>query len=147
MRVNSVVTGHFIKEGEQLHITLEAIDVETNGVLWRDNLWRDKMEAPAQSMIATQVQITLRVHMGLVPALGASATDPITKAKNEEAYDLFLRGTALAFDLKSIRQAIQLLERAVQLDPDYAPAWHALSVAYSREAHYTGGGRGSLERG
>jgi tetratricopeptide (TPR) repeat protein len=97
-------------------------------------------------MIATQVQITLRVRLGLVPALGASATESITKPKNEEAYDLFLRGTALTFDLKSIREAIQMLERAVQLDPDYAPAWPALSIAYSREAQYTSGGRRSLER-
>ena len=141
MHVSSIVTGHFRKEGELLHITLEAIDVESNGVLWRD-----KMEAPAQSMIATQVQISLRLRRGLVPALGASVTESFTKPKNEEAYDLFLRGTALAFDLKSIQQAIQMLESAVQLDPDYAPAWHALALAYSREAHYTNGGQGSLER-
>jgi serine/threonine protein kinase/Flp pilus assembly protein TadD len=141
MRVSSIVTGHFLKVGEQLQVTMEAIDVETNGVLWRD-----QMEAPAQSMIATQVQISLRLRWGLVPALGASATESLTKPKNEEAYDLFLRGTALAFDLKSIQQAIQMLERAVKLDPDYAPAWHALALAYSREAHYTNGGQGSLER-
>jgi tetratricopeptide (TPR) repeat protein len=53
---------------------------------------------------------------------------------------------ALAFDLKSIGQAILMLERAVRLDPNYAPAWHALATAYSREAHYTSGGRGSLDR-
>ena len=141
MNVSTVVTGHFIKDGEQLHITLEAIDVETNGVLWRD-----KMEVPANSMIATQVQIALRMRMGLVPALGGTTTKLTSQPKNEEAYDLFLRGTALAFDLKSIREAIQMLERAVQLDPDYAPAWEALSIAYSREAHYTRGGRGSLDR-
>ncbi len=141
LRVNSVVTGHFMRAGDQLNITLEAVDVETNGVLWRET-----METPAQSMIATQVQITLRVRRGLMPALGASAAEVITKPKNEEAYDLFLRGTALAFDLKSIREAIRMLEKAVQLDPDYAPAWQALGVAYSHEAHYTSGGRGSLER-
>jgi serine/threonine protein kinase/DNA-binding winged helix-turn-helix (wHTH) protein/Flp pilus assembly protein TadD len=141
IRVSGVVTGHFINTGDQLHITLEAIDVETNSVLWRDQI-----ESPAGSMIATQVQIALRVRKGLAPALGASVTKSAAQPKNEEAYDLFLRGTALAFDLKSIREAIQLLERATQLDPDYARAWYALGVAYSREAHYTGGGQGSLER-
>lgn len=142
MSVDSVVTGHFLKEGDQLRVTLEAIDVETNGVLWRD-----EVEAPAQSMIATQVQIALRLRMGLAPALGASAPpESLMKPNNEEAYELLLKGTALAFDLKSIREAIQMLERSAQLDPDYAPAWQALSVAYSRESHYTGGGRGYLER-
>ena len=141
LRVSSVVTGHFMKEGDQLNITLEAVDVETNGIVWRET-----METPAHSMIATQVQITLRVRRGLMSALGASAAELITKPKNEDAYDLFLRGTALAFDLKSIREAIQMLEKAVQLDPDYAPAWQALAIAYSREAHYTSAGRSSLDR-
>jgi serine/threonine protein kinase/DNA-binding winged helix-turn-helix (wHTH) protein len=144
--VSSVVTGHFMKEGEQLRITLEAVDVETNRVLWQD-----KVESLARSPIATQAQIALRLNMGLLPAFGASAppasaAPDTTRPKIDEAYELYLRGTALAFDLNTIEQAIHLLERAVQVDPGYAQAWSALSVAYSREAHYTRHGRGSLER-
>ena len=70
MHARAVVTGHFIKDGNQLRISLEVVDVDTNGVLWRD-----KIDGPAQSMIATQSQITLRVRGGLVPALGASVTE------------------------------------------------------------------------
>ena len=38
MRVTDVVTGHYLKEGNQLEITLEAVDVENNRTLWRDTL-------------------------------------------------------------------------------------------------------------
>jgi len=62
------------------------------------------------------------------------------------SYELFLRGKALGYDLKEIQEATRMLEKSVELDPDYAPAWYALSLAYSRQAHYTEGGRGSLER-
>jgi len=35
MRVSDIVTGHYMKEGNQLQITLEAVDVENNRTLWR----------------------------------------------------------------------------------------------------------------
>jgi len=38
MRVNNIVTGHFLKAGDQLQVTLEAIDVDTNQTVWRDTL-------------------------------------------------------------------------------------------------------------
>lgn len=94
--VSGIVTGHFMKDGEQLRVTLEAVDVETN-----EALWRDKVGAPAHSMVATQVQSALRVQGGLAPAFGAPVTKSRAPPKNEEAYDLFLRGKALAFDRKS----------------------------------------------
>ena len=36
MRVTDIVTGHYLKEGDQLQITLEAIDVANNRTVWRD---------------------------------------------------------------------------------------------------------------
>ena len=68
MHVTDVVTGHFLKEGSQLQITLEAIDVENNRTLWRDT-----MTVAAPDMIAMRGQITAKVRQGLVPALGAGA--------------------------------------------------------------------------
>ena len=66
MHVTDVVTGHFLKEGSQLQITLEAIDVENNRTEWRDT-----MTVAAPDMIAMRGQITAKVRQGLVPALGA----------------------------------------------------------------------------
>jgi serine/threonine protein kinase/DNA-binding winged helix-turn-helix (wHTH) protein len=142
MGVGTIVAGHFIKAGDQLHITLEAIDLETNRVLWRD-----KIDAPAQSMIATQVQIALRVRGGLAPALGSpAATDTGGQPKNEEAYDLFLRSVAVPLDPTPNGEAVRMLERAVQLDPTYAPAWVALARRYYVEDHYASGNRGTMKR-
>jgi TolB-like protein len=62
MHVTDVVTGHYLKEGSQLQITLEAIDVENNRTLWRDT-----MTVAAPDMIAMRGQITAKVRQGLVP--------------------------------------------------------------------------------
>jgi serine/threonine protein kinase len=38
MRVTDIVTGHYLRDADQLQITLEAIEVEDNRTLWRDTL-------------------------------------------------------------------------------------------------------------
>ena len=143
MHVTDVVTGHFLKEGSQLQITLEAVDVENNRILWRDT-----MTVAAPDMIAMRGQITAKVRQGLVPALGAgtNSAEAGTRPKNEEAYDLYLRSIALPHDPLPNKDAIAMLERAVGLDPTYAPAWNALGFRYYYDSQYAGGGEAMFER-
>jgi eukaryotic-like serine/threonine-protein kinase len=144
MHVTDVVTGHFLKEGSQLQITLEAIDIEANRTLWRDT-----MTVAAPDMIALRGEITSKVRQGLVPALGAgtNSAEAATKPKNEEAYDLYLRSIAMPHDPQPNKEAMGMLERAVGLDPDYAPAWAYLGVRQRYDGSYADGGKAMLARG
>jgi serine/threonine protein kinase len=143
MHVTDIVTGHYLKEGDQLEITLEAVDVENNRTLWRDTL-----NVATPDMIAMRSQITLKVRQGLVPALGVgtAATETTTHPNNEEAYDLYLRSLAMPHDPAPNKEAIPMLERAVGLDPSYAPAWGALGLRYYYDATYAGGGETVFQR-
>ncbi len=143
MHVTDVITGHYLKEGSQLQITLEAIDVENNRTLWRDT-----MTVAAPDMIAMRGQITSKVRQGLVPALGAGtdSAEGATHPKNEEAYDLYLRSIAVPHDPQPNKDAIAMLERAVGLDPAYAPAWGALGLRYYYDAAYGDGGPSMFQR-
>src|SRR6266852_3074850 len=143
MRVASIVTGHFLKAGEQLQIKMEAVEVENDRLLWRDTL-----NVPAQNMIAMQEQIAARARGGLVPVLGSSTftTDAATRPKNEEAYDLYLRSAAVPNDPQPNKQAIGMLERSVGLDSTYAPAWAALGERYYIDSSYAGGGEAMKKR-
>ncbi|MGA9803833.1 MAG: serine/threonine-protein kinase, partial [Terriglobales bacterium] len=51
VHVATVVTGYFLKQGDRLLITLEAIQVDGNRLLWQTNV-----TAPAQDLIALQAQ-------------------------------------------------------------------------------------------
>jgi len=143
MRVADIVTGHFLKEGDQLQITLEAIDVENNRTVWRDTL-----NVAAPDMIAMRGQITMKVRQGLVPALGVGteSTETSTRPKNEEAYDLYLRSVALPHDPAPNKEGIAVLERSVGLDGTYAPAWAELGLRYYWDSQYSDGGEAAFQK-
>ena len=143
MHVTNVVTGHYMKEGDQIQITLEAVDIADNRTLWRDTI-----TVAAPDMIAMRSQITAKVRQGLVPALGAGTDsgEAGTHPKNEEAYDLYLRSIALPHDPLPNKDAIAMLERAVGLDPAYAPAWGYLGLRYHYDGAYSNGGEAMRKR-
>ncbi len=143
MKVSDIVTGHYLKEGDQLQITLEAVDVENNRTLWRDTL-----NVAAPDMIAMRSKVTDAVREQLLPALGAGTdtTEASTRPKSEEAYDLYLRSLALPHDPGPNKEAIPMLERAVGLDPTYAPAWGNLGRRYYLDSQYGGGGEAMFQK-
>ena len=138
-----VVTGHFLRAKDQLQITWEGVDVESDRLLWRD-----AVSVPAENMMAMQEQIAALTRGGLAPALGSSAlaTDAPVQPNNEEAYDLYLRSDAISTDAMPNKEAIGILQKAVGLDPNYAPAWSALSKRYYYEGAYADGGQGMMQR-
>jgi eukaryotic-like serine/threonine-protein kinase len=143
MGVSSIVTGHFLKEGDQLEVTLEAVDIVNNR-----SVWRETINAAASDRIAMREQITSRVRQELVPALGAASAvaEAGTRPKSEEAYDLFLRSIAVPHDVTPNKDAISMLERAVGIDPSYAPAWEALGLRYYFDGTYGDGGEQMVKR-
>ena len=72
VHVANVLTGHFLKQGDRLLITLEAIEVDSNKLLWQTNV-----TAPAQDLIALQAQMAAQMRQGLLPALGAAGVQEI----------------------------------------------------------------------
>jgi len=143
LRVGTIVTGHYIREGNQLRIALQAIEVQSNRLLWQDNL-----TLPAHDPLAMERALGGAARNSLLPALGVGGEmlETQSRPKNAEAYDLYLRSVAFAHDGDANKQAISMLERSVALDPAYAPAWASLGRRYYFDASYAGGGRAGMQR-
>ncbi len=143
VHVANILTGHFLKQGDRLLITLEAIQVDSNRLLWQTNV-----TAPAQDLIALQAQMAAKIRQELLPALGATGgfLDTGTRPKNAEAYDLYLHSLALPHDAGPNKDAIAVLEHVVEVDPTYAPAWEQLGVRCYYDADYSDGGEPMFER-
>jgi eukaryotic-like serine/threonine-protein kinase len=143
VHVANVLTGHFLKQGNRLLITLEAIQVEGNKLLWQTNV-----TAPAQDLIALQAQMAAQIRQGLLPALGIAGgfLDTGTRPKNPEAYDLYLHSLALPHDAGPNKDAIAVLEHVVDVDPTYAPAWEQLGLRCYYDSDYSDGGEPMFQR-
>jgi serine/threonine protein kinase/tetratricopeptide (TPR) repeat protein len=143
LRVANVLTGHFLKKGDHLLITLEAIQVQSDRLLWQTNV-----TAPAEDLIALQAQMAAQIRQGLLPALGAAGDflDTGTRPKNAEAYDLYLHSLALPHDAGPNKDAIAVLEHVVAVDPAYAPAWEQLGWRCYFDSHYSDGGEPMFQR-
>ncbi|PYX66671.1 MAG: hypothetical protein DMG74_03310 [Acidobacteria bacterium] len=143
LHVSNVLTGHFLREGDKLIVTLEDIEVKDNRLLWQTTV-----NAAANDLIGLQADLATKVREGLLPALGAAggALDTSTYPVNQQAYDLYLRSLAVSHDPGPNKDAIAMLEQAVKLDPTYAPAWEALGLRYYFDAVYAGGGEDSYQK-
>jgi TolB-like protein/Tfp pilus assembly protein PilF len=136
LRVGRLLTGSFRKEGDRLTVTLEAIDVPSDRLLWQTTVG-DK----AENLIGLHQQLAAQVQNGLLPILGAGgAVEATSRPTNQQAYDFYLRSAAVAHDPGPNREAIKMLEWAVGIDPNYAPAWEALGQRRYFDSIYGGGG-------
>jgi eukaryotic-like serine/threonine-protein kinase len=143
LRVRRLLTGHFMRQGEQITVTLEAVDVPTERLLWQTTI-----AAKADDLIGLQQQLSTHVQHGLVPALGVAggAVEAVTRPKSQEAYDLYLHALALPHDPGPNKDAITVLEHVVGLDPNYAPAWESLGQRYYYDSDFGGGGEEMFQR-
>ncbi len=144
LRVGRLLQGHFIKQGDQLTVTLEAIDVPTDRLLWQSTV-----TAKAEDLIGLQEQLSSQVQHGLLPILGGAAgasESAASRPKNQQAYDFYLRSIAVPHDAAPNKEAIRMLEWAVGIDPTYAPAWEALGQRYYFDSTFGGGGEDMFQR-
>ncbi len=137
LHVATVLTGHFLKQGDNLLVTLEAIDVRDDRLLWQTNF-----TAPSQDLIALQSDMAAQLKQGLFPTLGVAGgqLQAGTRPKDPEAYDLYLHALALPHDPGPNKDAISVLQHVVQMDPNYAPAWEQLGLRAYYDATYSNGG-------
>lgn len=131
--VDHVVTGrYYLEDDARLSLAIEAQYLPQERVIWRT-----RITVPAGDLLAMRGQIADSVQHGLLPALGVSAdlASGSTPA-HAEAYQLYLRSLALPKQPRPTERAIEMLERAVALEPGFAPAWEALGVRYYDHGTY-----------
>ena len=142
LRVGRIVIGHFSMHQSELRVTVEAVDVDSNRLLWRDTI-----AAGAADSIALRDGLTSRIRDGLLPALGAGApTASHVRPRNADAYAGYLKSLAISSDPGPNREAIAMLERASTIDPDHADTWASLGRRYYDEGQYGAGGSEAFRR-
>jgi TolB-like protein/class 3 adenylate cyclase/Flp pilus assembly protein TadD len=129
--VRYVLEGSVQRSGDQVRVSAQLINAETDA-----HLWAERFDGDAAGLFALQNEITGRIAVALnVELTGAEAARP---TEHPDALDYFLRGRAGAASKVATRgtraEAISMYERALALDPRFAEAQSRLAAALSSRA-------------
>jgi TolB-like protein/Tfp pilus assembly protein PilF len=147
LNVATILEGSVRKSGKRVRITAQLIQVATDSHLWSETYDRELDDVFAvQDDIAQSVVAELRsALMGerVGPTAAAAAKAEVQKAstgrtEDAEAHRLYLQGRFYSERMThpDLARAVELLEKAVALDPRFALGWAELSRAYWVESGY-----------
>lgn len=127
--VRYVLEGSVRKSGSRVRITAQLIDATSGGHLWAERFDRDLTDIFAvQDDVTQQIvdALALNLREGDQQRLAAEQTESL------EAYDCFLRGREHMWRLtrEQNTQARELLQRAIELDAKFVPAYAFLAVTH-----------------
>jgi len=136
LNVSTLLTGTFLREGDDIRITCQLIDVKSESLLWKGafDLKYDKL-LTVQDKVANQIVQGLELTLSPSEAgrLRTEATvDPV-------AYEYFLRGVDL-YAKDEFVMAAKMLEKSTELAPNYALSWANLGKTYAANASFQLGG-------
>jgi len=126
-----VVEGSVRHDRGRVRITVQLVDSQS-GL----NLWADRYDRVIDDLLDVQDEVRQKIIKTLSVALTEEEKSRERRryTSNFEAYDYFLRGQSSLVKRSGVsdyRQAKDLLEKAVELDPDFARAWSALALAHA----------------
>ena len=126
LSVRHVLEGSVRKAGDQLRITAQLIKAQDGY-----HLWSETYDRSIENVFAVQDEIARAVVGSLKLQLLGEA--PVVRETISEAYNLYLQAMYLKMQRThdSLDLAMNYLEKAVEIDPEYAPAWALLSEVYA----------------
>ena len=134
--VQFVLEGSVRRAGNRVRVTIQLIDAELDR-----HVWAERFDRQIEDVFAIQDEVVASIVATLAGRVEAASRD---RAKNKPtdnmaAYECVLAGKTLHHrrSPEANKQALEMLERAIQLDPGYAHA-HAWKACVLGQAWYNG---------
>jgi adenylate cyclase len=142
--VDNILEGSVRKAGNSLRITAQLIRSVDGFHLWSETYDRELKDIFAvQEDIAKAVANELKLTLGIGKSLKQlGGTD------NMEAYEIYLvaRGTYSLGELATYSRMLELLDRAIVLDPEFASAWALKADIHRLRAGFVSANESVAER-
>ena len=136
LNVDAVLEGSALLVGKRVRVSVQLVAAGAD-----ETLWADRYDGEIEDVLDLQGRVAATVAREI--ALQVSPKDATRLAKHQpvdpEVHIEYLKGiyNLAAESPQAIDLAIRQFQRALELDPEYAPAWAGLS-----ECHMTRAGRG-----
>lgn len=128
--VDALVEGGIVRSGGRVRITAQLVAVNPERHIWAASYERNAddiiaLQREVAEAVAREIRATLSLAPGGTPSKGFV---------NPQAYELYLRGREHLnyFYDTEFPQAVEFLNRAIALEPTYAPAHASLAMAYTQ---------------
>jgi TolB-like protein len=129
LNVGAVLEGSVRSAGSRIRVTAELINAQTGFHMWAQTYDRNFTDLfQLQDDLASAIVQALETNLGLAPSKGVTPAPP---TRDVRAYDLYLQGFSLMLrgSEQNLRQALDLFDQALKLDPMFARAYAARSRA------------------
>jgi DNA-binding winged helix-turn-helix (wHTH) protein/TolB-like protein len=142
LNVDTLLTGSFIRDGDNLRITYQLVDAKTEKILGQGVI-----DLKYDNLLAVQDKVTGQLISELQLNLSPFETEHLKPEASVSplAYEYFLQGLDL-YGQHKFPPAIQMFEKTTEIDPNYAPAWAYLGASYNSDAAFELGGREQYRR-
>jgi TolB-like protein len=127
LNAEALLEGSISQSGNGLRINAQLIDAR-NGY----HLWSKVYDSRAGEIVSSEQEIVEEIARAL--GLAVSTSHPLKRdTENDEAHDLYLQGRYLwhTRQLPDMLQSVQLFDRAIKDDPNYALAYAGLADSYT----------------
>ena len=137
LHVDTVLTGNYLRDGSDLRITSQLIDVKTQNLLWKG-----AFDLKYEKLLTVQDSVAAQIVKGLQLSLSPSEQESLKPEKpiDPQAYEYYLRGVDL-YARNEFPTAIQMLRKSAEIDPGYPLMWANLGRALTANASFELGGR------
>ena len=129
LNVQAVLNGRVVQRGDQLTLSLELVNTNTEDVIWSEQYNRKQAD-----LVSLQSEIARDVSSKLKSKLSGADVARVEKnyTSNPLAYQLYLKGRFYwnKRTNESLKQAADFYQQAIEKDPNYALAYSGLSDAY-----------------
>jgi TolB-like protein len=130
LNVQAILNGRVVQRGDQLTLSLELIDAQTENVIWSEQYDRKQAD-----LVLLQREIARDVSGKLKIKLSGADERKIAKAytTNAEAYKAYLQGRFCwnKREEKEFRKAVEYFNQAIALDANYALAYAGQADTYA----------------
>ena len=142
LKVDTILTGSFIRDGDNLRITYQLVDTKTEKILGQGVI-----DLKYDNLLTVQDTVTSKLISELQLSLSPSEAERLKPENpvNPLAYEYFLQGLDFHGQHK-FPLAIKMLEKSTEIDPNYAPAWAYLGASYNSDAAFEFGGSEEYRR-
>jgi TolB-like protein/Flp pilus assembly protein TadD len=136
LSVDTLLTGSFIREGDDLRVGYQLVDAKNNRLLRQGTV-----DVKYQNLLTVQDEVSAQVisalSVSLSPAESAQLKSP--QFVPQVPYEYYLRGVDL-YSRNEFPLAIKMLEESAELYPSYALTWAHLGRSYTAAASFNFGG-------